>query len=198
MPERDPVLCLASSSPRRRELLLQLGVPHIARGAHIDETPRAGEASRDYATRMAGEKARALWQDSRALPVLAADTVVVLDGALYGKPADREAALAMLARLSGRVHEVVSAVALADARGVAHAVSVSAVGFRSLSAAECRAYWDSGEPRDKAGAYAIQGLAAAFIESLSGSYSGVMGLPLFETAGLLRAAGIPYWLRDTP
>lgn len=190
------MLCLASASPRRRELLLQLGVPHIARGAHIDETPRPQEASCDYATRMAAEKARALWQDSRALPVLAADTVVVLDGALYGKPADREAALAMLANLSGRVHEVVSAVALADAHGVALAVSVSAVGFRSLSAEECRAYWDSGEPHDKAGAYAIQGRAAAFIESLNGSYSGVMGLPLFETAGLLRAAGIPYWLRD--
>jgi septum formation protein len=198
MPARDPVLCLASASPRRRALLLQLGVPHIARGAHIDETPRPGEASRDYAARLAEEKARALWQASRALPVLAADTVVVLDGALYGKPADRKAALAMLASLSGRVHEVVSAVALADERGVAHAVSVSAVGFRSLSAEECRAYWDSGEPRDKAGAYAIQGLAAAFIRSLDGSYSGVMGLPLFETAELLRAAGIPYWLRDTP
>jgi septum formation protein len=98
----------------------------------------------------------------------------------------------MLARLSGRVHEVFSAVALADARGVAVAVSTSAVRFRTLSAEECRLYWESGEPHDKAGGYAIQGLAAAFIESLHGSYSGVMGLPLFETAALLRAAGVPY------
>ena len=98
----------------------------------------------------------------------------------------------MLARLSGRVHEVVSAVALADARGVAIAVSESTVRFRTLTAEECRAYWESGEPHDKAGAYAIQGLAAAFIESLHGSYSGVVGLPLFETAALLRAANVPY------
>jgi septum formation protein len=98
----------------------------------------------------------------------------------------------MLARLSGRVHEVLTAVALADGRGVALAVNVSAVRFRTLGAQECRDYWDSGEPQDKAGSYAIQGFAAAFIESLHGSYSGVMGLPLFETAGLLRAAGVPY------
>ena len=104
----------------------------------------------------------------------------------------------MLASLSGRVHEVLCAVALADARGIALALSVSAVRFRTLSAQECRAYWDSGEPNDKAGAYAIQGLAAAFIESLQGSYSGVMGLPLFETAALLQAAGVPYGLTRPP
>jgi septum formation protein len=111
---------------------------------------------------------------------------------MFGKPAGRAQGLKMLAALSGRVHEVLTAVALADARGTAIAVSASAVTFRKLTALECRDYWDSGEPHDKAGAYAIQGLAAAFIRSLHGSYSGVMGLPLFETAALLRAAGVPY------
>jgi septum formation protein len=190
-----PVLLLASASPRRRELLLQLGVPHRARGTELDETPHLQESTQHYVARIATAKASALRAAESSLPVLGADTVVVLDGVIYGKPQGREDALAMLARLSGRVHEVLTAVALADSRGVALAVSVSAVRFRSLSAQECRDYWDSGEPQDKAGAYAIQGFAAAFIESLHGSYSGVMGLPLFETAGLLRAAGVGYGRR---
>jgi septum formation protein len=187
-----PVLCLASVSPRRRQLLLQIGVAHMARGANIDETAHPGETPRDYVARVAAAKACAIRRAEQALPVLAADTAVVVDGAMFGKPAGRAQGLAMLARLSGRVHEVLSAVALADARGVAIAVSESTVRFRTLTAEECRAYWESGEPHDKAGAYAIQGLAAAFIESLHGSYSGVVGLPLFETAALLRAAGVPY------
>jgi septum formation protein len=190
-----PVLLLASASPRRRELLLQLGVPHRARGTELDETPHLQESAQHYVTRIATAKASALRAAESSLPVLGADTVVVLDGVIYGKPQGREDALAMLARLSGRVHEVLTAVALADSRGVALAVSVSAVRFRSLSAQECRDYWDSGEPQDKAGGYAIQGFGAAFIESLHGSYSGVMGLPLFETAGLLRAAGVAYGRR---
>lgn len=192
MPAAPPVLCLASASPRRRALLRQIGVAHIARGADLDETPRPAEAPRDYVARVAAEKACAIRRADAALPVLGADTAVVLDGVLFGKPRDRAHGLAMLANLSGRVHEVFSAVALADARGVAIALSVSAVRLRTLSAAERCAYWDSGEPHDKAGAYAIQGIGAAFIESLHGSYSGVMGLPLFETAALLRAAGVPY------
>jgi septum formation protein len=187
-----PVLCLASASPRRRALLEQIGVAHIARGANIDESAHPGETPRDYVTRVAATKARALRDADAALPVLGADTIVVVDGVMFGKPAGRAQGLAMLASLSGRVHEVLSAVALTDARGLAIAVSVSAVRFRTLTDAECRVYWESGEPHDKAGAYAIQGLAAAFIESLDGSYSGVMGLPLFETARLLRAAGVPY------
>ena len=190
-----PVLLLASASPRRRKLLLQLGVPHIARGAALDETPQPAETAHNYVARVATAKASALRQAQASLPVLAADTVVVLDGVLYGKPRGRDDALAMLARLSGRVHEVLTAVALADGRGVALAVNVSAVRFRTLGAQECRDYWDSGEPHDKASAYAIQGYGAAFIESLQGSYSGVMGLPLFETAALLRAAGVPYGRR---
>jgi septum formation protein len=192
----SPVLCLASASPRRRQLLEQLGVAHCVRSADIDETPRAREQPHDYVARVAAAKARAVWQSDAALPVLGADTTVVVDGVMFGKPAGRTQGLTMLAALSGRVHEVLSAVALVDARGVALAVSISAVRFRALTQAECRAYWDSGEPHDKAGAYAIQGLAAAFIEALQGSYSGVMGLPLFETAELLRAAGVPYGLTE--
>lgn len=192
MPTPPPVLCLASASPRRRALLAQIGVAHIARGADIDETAHPGETPRDYVARVAATKARAIRRADAALPVLGADTIVVVDGALFGKPAGRAQGLAMLTSLSGRSHEVLSAVALADARGVAIAVSASAVRFRTLTVEECQDYWESGEPHDKAGAYAIQGLAAAFIESLDGSYSGVMGLPLFETAALLRAAGVPY------
>jgi septum formation protein len=187
-----PVLCLASASPRRRALLQQIGVAHVALRADVDETPQPGELPRAYVARIAAAKARAIRARDATLPVLGADTTVVVDGVMFGKPANREAGLAMLASLSGRVHEVLSAVALADVRGMAVAISVSAVRFRALSAQECRDYWDSGEPRDKAGGYAIQGLAAAFIAALDGSYSGVMGLPLFETAALLLAAGVPY------
>ncbi len=188
-----PVITLASVSPRRRELLNQIGVPHVVVGAHIDESVRAGELPHDYVQRMARSKALAVWNEHSSLPVLGADTTVVLDGATLGKPVDRDDALRMLARLSGRTHEVLTAVALATRGGVSLRVSVSSVRFRALSAEECAAYWDTGEPRDKAGAYAIQGRAAVFIESLQGSYSGVMGLPLFETVELLRAAGVAYW-----
>ena len=193
MNSRSPLICLASVSPRRRELLAQIGVPHIVVGADIDETAQIGEAPRDYVVRMARQKALTVRERGESLPVLAADTTVVLDDVIYGKPRDREDGLAMLGRLSGRTHAVLTAVALADAHGVAVQLSVSTVRFRDLSSQECAQYWETGEPRDKAGGYAVQGAAAVFIESLSGSYSGVMGLPLFETAGLLRAAGVPYW-----
>jgi septum formation protein len=188
-----PVVCLASVSPRRRELLSQIGVPHTVVGADIDETAHRGEAPRDYVLRMARQKALTVRERGERLPVLAADTTVVLDDVIYGKPRDRADGIAMLGRLSGRTHEVLTAVAVADARGVDLRLSVSTVRFRGLTAEECAAYWDTGEPRDKAGGYAVQGGAAVFIESLSGSYSGVMGLPLFETAELLRAAGVSYW-----
>jgi septum formation protein len=193
MNSRSPTVCLASVSPRRRELLEQIGVPHIVVGADIDETALTGEGPRDYVLRMARQKALTVRERGEKLPVLAADTTVVLDDVIYGKPRDREDGLAMLGRLSGRTHGVLTAVALADARGVELRLSVSTVRFRSLSPQECAAYWETGEPRDKAGGYAVQGGAAVFIESLSGSYSGVMGLPLFETAELLQAAGVPYW-----
>jgi septum formation protein len=127
------------------------------------------------------------------LPVLGADTLVLLDDTPLGKPRDRADALDMLARLSGRTHQVLSAVALLSAGGVAARLCASEVRFRVLDAAECAAYWETGEPRDKAGAYAIQGLGAVFVAALNGSYSGVMGLPLFETAELLAAAGVRRW-----
>jgi septum formation protein len=190
---RQPVVCLASVSPRRRELLAQIGVPHKVVGAHIDETARPGEAPRDYVMRMARQKALAVHERGEILPVLAADTSVVLEDVIYGKPRDRQDGIAMLRSLSGRTHEVLTAVALANAREVSLRLSVSSVRFRSLTVEECSAYWETGEPHDKAGGYAVQGAAAVFIESLDGSYSGVMGLPLFETAELLREAGVPYW-----
>jgi septum formation protein len=193
MKSLSPVICLASVSPRRRELLAQIGVPHTVIGADIDETALPGETSRDYVARMARQKALTIWSKGEWLPVLAADTTVVLDDVIYGKPRDRADGIAMLGRLSSRTHEVLTAVALADKRGVRLRLSASSVRFRELTSEECAAYWDTGEPNDKAGGYAVQGAAAVFIESLSGSYSGVMGLPLFETAELLREAGVPYW-----
>jgi septum formation protein len=193
MNSTDPIVCLASVSPRRRELLSQIGVPHIIVGPHIDETALPGETPREYVTRLAQEKALTIRQAGQQLPVLAADTTVVVDGEIFGKPRDRAEGVHMLGVLSGREHEVLTAVALADARGVASRLSSSTVRFRTISREECLAYWETGEPRDKAGGYGIQGFGAIFIESLTGSHSGVMGLPLFETGELLRAAGIPYW-----
>lgn len=193
-----PLLCLASRSPRRRQLLAQIGVPCTVAGADIDESIRPEESARDYVTRLAREKALAVRRTGEALPVLAADTTVVLDGCIYGKPRDRSDAVAMLGRLSGRTHEVLTAVVLADSKGLGERLSASSVRFRRLDASECAAYWDTGEPCDKAGGYAVQGLAAVFIEALSGSYSAVMGLPLFETAELLHAAGISYWAGRLP
>lgn len=188
-----PLLCLASASPRRRELLTQIGVPHIAVSTDIDEGLRDGEKASDYVLRLAKEKALAARDLNPSLPVLAADTTVVVDGVVFGKPLDRSEGIAMLRQLSGREHEVLTAVALADVAGVRERLSSSTVRFRPLLPEECAAYWETGEPRDKAGGYAIQGLGAVFIEFLRGSYSGVMGLPLYETGELLNAAGIPYW-----
>jgi septum formation protein len=191
-----PRLCLASMSPRRRELLHQIGVSHSVRAPHIDESVLPAEAPADYVARMARSKALAGGAAASGVPVLAADTIVVIDGLILGKPAGAAEAVAMLERLSGRTHEVLTAVALASAAAVAQRLSVSQVRLRHLSRAECIAYWHSGEPRDKAGAYAVQGRGAIFIEHLSGSYSGVMGLPLYETAQLLAAAGVPCWLDE--
>ena len=195
-----PVLLLASGSPRRRELLAQIGVPHAVVVPGIPEERRAGEGVEDCVQRLALAKARAGHAVAQArseewghLPVLGADTAVVLGSEMLGKPADRAEALAMLARLSGVTHRVLTAVALVHAGGEAVRLSESHVEFRALTPHECDAYWASGEPRDKAGGYAVQGLGAVFIRGLAGSYSGVMGLPLFETAQLLDAAGVPRW-----
>jgi septum formation protein len=189
-----PLLCLASGSPRRRALLEQLGVPHVLALPDVDEAVLPGESAADYVVRMARTKARVVQPPGAALPVLAADTIVLIDGRICGKPADAEDGIAMLLQLSGRSHEVLTAVALAAAGEVHHRLSRSEVRFRHLTLPEAIAYWNTGEPRDKAGSYAVQGHGAVFIEHLSGSYSGVMGLPLYETAELLAGAGVSYWL----
>jgi septum formation protein len=184
---------LASGSPRRRELLQQIGVPFRVVGTAIDEAVLPDEAPLQYVARLAAAKAEAGWERSRDFvhaPVLAADTAVVLDGRILGKPTDGQDAEGMLRQLSGRTHEVFTAIALRTANGLQSRISRSEVTFRSIAAAEARGYWETGEPSDKAGAYAIQGLGAIFIADLRGSYSGVMGLPLFETAELLHDAGI--------
>jgi len=189
-------IVLASRSPRRSQLLLQIGIPHEVLGADFDEERRPGEAPRDYVERLARDKAvhaRGLCPQWRDRPLLAADTAVVLGTTIFGKPRDAQDCVAMLGELSGRVHEVMTAVALHDGPALRTAVSVSRVAFRALSEADRRDYWATGEPADKAGGYAIQGLGAVFIEWIEGSYSGVMGLPLFETARLLAAAGVPAW-----
>ena len=201
MPPQPPSsaadVCLASVSPRRQALLTQIGVRFVVAAADIDEAVQDAEHAEDYVLRMARDKALAVRARADRLPVLAADTTVVLDGEICGKPAGEADGVAMLQRLAGRSHQVLTAVALADASGVRERLSASEVRFRAISRVECVAYWASGEPRDKAGGYAIQGLGAVFIEHLSGSYSGVMGLPLFETAELLRTAGVPCWQSAT-
>lgn len=191
MTESTASIILASASPRRRALLAQIGVAHEVLPVEVDETPRPGEAPERYAERMALSKAQAAAAAvGTARPVLGADTCVVLGGRILGKPRDREDGLAMLRLLSGATHRVLSAVALVWDGGQAVRLCVSRVRFRALSEAEIRAYWAGGEPLDKAGAYAIQGLGAVFVEHLEGSYSGVMGLPLYETAAVLRECGI--------
>ncbi|HEV7613344.1 MAG TPA: Maf family protein [Steroidobacteraceae bacterium] len=191
---------LASASPRRRELLQQIGVSFRVVGAAVDETAVPGEAPTAYVTRLAAAKADTGWDKSRdntQVPVLAADTAVALEGQILGKPSDQEHAESMLSQLSGRTHEVWTAVALRTAVGLQYRISRSEVTFRSIAAGEARAYWETGEPADKAGAYAVQGRAAIFIAELRGSYSGVMGLPLFETAELLSEAGVLRWPRPS-
>ncbi len=182
---------LASGSPRRRELLAQLGVQFEVCVTDIDESAHADEASDAYVRRMAADKARAALArlPTRRAPVLGADTTVCVGRDRLGKPADRAAGAAMLRRLSGREHEVLTAVAINDGEREVVAVSRTTVTFRPLTDAEIDAYWATGEPRDKAGGYAIQGLGAVFIEAIRGSYTGVMGLPLFETARLLNSFG---------
>jgi septum formation protein len=183
---------LASASPRRSELLEQIGIAHEIRPVEVDESVRPGEAPVSYVLRLAEEKARVLWRSlpaARQRPVLAADTTVALEGEVFGKPADRGEAVAMLSRLSGRTHQVHTAVAVVHASGSAARVSSSDVTFRALAELEIAWYWGTGEPADKAGGYAVQGRAAIFIRHLAGSYSGVMGLPLYETWELL--SGVP-------
>jgi len=198
----DRSIYLASRSPRRRELLGHIGVKfHLllfrnrpGTAPDVDESPQPGEDPREYVMRMAKMKAAAGWtrmleRNLPKAPVLAADTTVALEGRIYGKPADRADAERMLAALSGKRHEVLTAVALRYDDELETAISVSEVQFRELAPEEIRDYVATGEPDDKAGAYAIQGRAALFVAEIRGSQSGIVGLPLYETAQLLQKLG---------
>jgi septum formation protein len=190
-------IILASASSRRQELLTQIGVRFTVRSQYIDESIRIGELANDYVSRMAQEKANSalsalcVTKDSSDTLVLAADTSVVCDATVLGKPLDEADAVDMLRRLSGREHRVLSAVTLSTQDKQRTVLSESRVRFREISTEEAQQYYRSGEPLGKAGAYAIQGYAAVFVEQLVGSYSGVMGLPLFETAQLLAEFSAP-------
>jgi len=201
----DKKIYLASKSPRRRELLRQVGVEFEllslrsdpTRGADVSEEERPGESPLDYVARVAREKGAFAWnvlhlRRMPLRPVLSADTTVTIDGEILGKPADKDEAAAMLERLSGRTHQVLTSVALHHTDVTELVTQVSNVRFATLSPATIKAYCATPEPYDKAGAYGIQGLAALFIEHIEGSHSGIMGLPVFETARLLKKAGVEF------
>jgi septum formation protein len=201
----DKKIYLASKSPRRRELLRQIGVEFEllmlrndgVRGPDVTEDVHPGEAAPDYVARVANEKAAFAWKivQSRRLPprpVLAADTTVSIDGEILSKPANYEQAIRMLERLSGRTHQVLTSVAVHHTSMAEQVTQVSEVRFAKLTLAAIKAYCSTPEPYDKAGGYGIQGLAALFVEHIEGSHSGIVGLPLFETAQLLRQAGVPF------
>lgn len=192
MSHTEAVLCLASASPRRQELLASLGVPVWVRPCDVDETPRPDEAPDAYVLRLAREKARAAANLS-TLPTLGSDTAVVLDNAVLGKPRDADHAAAMLAALAGREHRVLTAVAVDGPEGMLSACVATRVALREIAPEEIAAYWRTGEPAGKAGGYAIQGLASAFVSEIHGSYSAVVGLPLYETAAMLRRQGVALW-----
>ncbi|WP_286198422.1 Maf family protein [Salinisphaera sp. G21_0] len=192
------MIYLASQSPRRAELLQQIGVSFHQLACDIDETPFPGEAPAEYVLRMAREKAAAGWQalltrDSVQMPLLAADTTVVCNDQILGKPQDSNDARRMLVMLSGNAHQVMTAVAVTDGSQLQTELSVTDVVFNDLSDSLIDDYIASGEPTDKAGAYGIQGYGAVLVASLSGSYSGVVGLPLMETARLLTDFNVPFW-----
>ncbi|SNC66765.1 septum formation protein [Marinobacter sp. es.048] len=186
-------IILASASPRRAELLQQIGLNFSVRPADIDETPEPDETPEQYVERLAREKALAVAGSSPECLVLGSDTSVVLDGKILGKPTDPAVARETLARLSGATHQVMTAVALATEGQCESVLVITEVCFRLLSTAEIEAYVASGEPMDKAGSYGIQGLGGIFVSELRGSYSAVVGLPLQETAALLAGAGYPVW-----
>ncbi len=184
-------IILASASPRRRELLDQIGVRYDVRPVGIDESSLSGESAESLVRRLAQEKAEAAWQRSdKSRPVLGADTLGVLGSQLLVKPENYDHAYRMLSTMSGRAHRILSAVAIRHQHGHDECLNVNTVIFKTISDAEIEAYWATGEPQDKAGAYAIQGLGAVFIKRIEGSYSGVMGLPLYETGVLLTKAKI--------
>jgi len=194
-PSHTPALILASASPRRRELLAQLGVSFTVAPADIDEGVAPEEAPQDYVRRMAVGKAQAGYAQAMTvglepgLVVLGADTTVVVGKCILGKPQHKADAMRMLEQLSGRTHVVLSAVAVTDGLRVEDRTSITEVSFRNICPDEAAAYWATGEPCDKAGAYAVQGLGALFVQELKGSYTGIVGLPLYETAELLALFG---------
>ena len=191
------MIYLASQSPRRRELLEQIGISHKVIKVDIDENPLPDETPEDYVVRIASEKARAAFTADMQQPLLAADTTVTCNGQILGKPANQADFVNMMQLLSGKTHEVLTAIAVTasspnqtDGIKTITRLSRSKVSFRALSEKEILNYWENGEPRDKAGGYGIQGLGAVFIKHIQGSYSGIMGLPLYETAELLSEFGV--------
>ena len=189
-PVTNPKITLASSSPRRRELLDQIQVSYEVLPVNIDESYRQGEAPEQFVKRLALEKAQAAYEKVPDRAALGSDTIVVLGQQILGKPENRQMAIEMLAMLAGCKHQVMTAVCICSANFCQCVLSISEVEFAELNLQQIEEYWLTGEPADKAGAYGIQGQAAKFIKNIRGSYSGIMGLPLFETAELLKAAGI--------
>jgi len=180
------MIILASASPRRGELLEQIGIQYKIHSVDIDETPQQGESAKALVQRLALEKAQAAYEQLQTnLPVLGADTLGLLENEILVKPRDFEHARAMLKKMSDSTHEIMTAVAIVHQGRVKTALNINKVSFRPISNAEIKRYWESGEPQDKAGAYAIQGKGAVFVKHIEGSYSGVMGLPLYETGQLL-------------
>lgn len=186
----SPALYLASASPRRREILTALGLVFSWGGVALEERRHDGETADAMVLRLAGAKALAAAAAGAGPVVIGADTAVVLGNRVFGKPSGPDDALAMLDALSGRTHRVVTGVAVRSQRGLRTALSATDVRFREIRPDEALVYWQSGESRDKAGAYAIQGRGGVFVEAIRGSYSGVVGLPVFETARLLQATGL--------
>ncbi|MCM0612699.1 septum formation inhibitor Maf [Marinobacter sediminum] len=187
-------IVLASASPRRSELLQQIGLVFTVQPADIDETPESGESAEHYVERLAREKALAVSAKEPGTLVLGSDTSVVLNGTILGKPAGKDEAITMLRALSGATHQVMTAVAIASGEHCESLLVTTEVRFRALADDEIEAYVASGEPMDKAGSYGIQGLGGIFVSELRGSYSAVVGLPLQETAALLADAGYPVWV----
>ena len=196
---RKDFVYLASASPRRRELLEQIGVPFEVRSAEIVESRLEGEQPEELVVRLARAKAERIWEtvaSAEERAVLGADTAVVLGETVLGKPKDREQALRMLGQLSGRTHQVMTGISVVGAGGSRDEISLSEVRFKATTEQERLAYVATGEPMDKAGSYAIQGMGAIFVEHLKGSYSSVVGLPLDLTASMLNDIGMPTWLHE--
>ncbi|MEY3038284.1 MAG: hypothetical protein RL143_851 [Pseudomonadota bacterium] len=187
------MLVLASQSPRRKELLQQIGVISESVPADIDETPLAGELPEAYVERLAREKAECVAAIKPGRVVLGSDTTVVSNGKVLGKPQSFEDFKSMFSALADNVHQVMTAVAVTDGSTTRSKVAITDVAFGPVSEKQLQAYWDSGEPQDKAGGYGIQGLAAIFVKRIEGSYSAVVGLPLSETAELLSIYSVPVW-----